>query len=118
WMLLYAAVGVVLVLVGTFAAFSLLGLPSSSSSASSSGNNPQSGAGARSAATATPTATTAPTATATPLPAVAVSFTTPDTATQGSWQGQYGTQGAVVIGDTQQLPPSIQVVPTNHQEAH
>jgi hypothetical protein len=112
WLLLLAAVGIVLVLVGTAAALGLLGLPSSS------GNNASSGAGAPSAATATPTATPAPTATTTPLPAVAASFTTQDTATQGSWQGQYGAQGYVVIGDTQQLPASIQVAPTNQQEVH
>ena len=112
WMLLIAAVGIVLVLVGTVAALGLLGLPSPSS-----GNNLPSGAVALSA-TATPTATPAPTATATPLPAVEASFTTQDTATQGSWQGQYGAQGYVVIGDTQQLPPSIQVAPTNQQEFH
>jgi hypothetical protein len=110
WMLLIAAVGIVLVLVGTLAAFGLLGLPSS-------GNNAPAGAGAPSAS-ATPTATPVPTATATPLPAVQASFTTHDTATQGSWQGQYGAQGYVVIGDTQQLPASIQVAPTNQQEAH
>jgi hypothetical protein len=110
-LLLTAAIGIVLVLVGTVAAFGLLGLPSAS------GNNAPAGAGAT-AATATPTATPAPTATATPLPAVQASFTTRDTATQGSWQSQYGAQGYVVIGDTQQLPASIQVTPTNQQEAH
>jgi hypothetical protein len=111
WVLLTAAIGIVLVLVGTVAAFGLLGLPSAS------GNNAPAGAGAT-AATATPIATPAPTATATPLPAVQASFTTHDIATQGSWQGQYGAQGYVVIGDTQQLSASIQVAPTNQQEAH
>jgi hypothetical protein len=111
WVLLIAAVGIVLVLIGIVAALGLLGL-------TTSGNNAPSGAGAPSAATATLTAMPSPTATATPLPAVEASFTTQDAATQGSWQGQYGAQGYVVIGDTQQLPASIQVTATNQQEFH
>lgn len=110
WTLLIAAVGVVLMLVGTVAVLGFVGLPSS-------GNNSPSGAGAIApAATATATATPAPTATATPLPAIAASFLTQDTSTQGNWQGQYGAHGYVIVGDSQQLPSSIQVAPANQQE--
>lgn len=111
WMLLVAAVAIVLALVGTVAAFGLFGFPSSAN------DNSPSGSGAPvAAATATATATAAPTATATPLPAIEASYTTVDTATQGSWQGQYGNQGYIVVGDTQQLPSAIHVTPANQQE--
>lgn len=110
WTLLIAAVGVVLLLVGTVAALGIFGLPSS-------GNNSPSGSGAPIvSATATATATPLPTATATPLPAIMASYLTQDTTTQGNWQGQYGSQGYVIVGDSQQLPASIQVTPSNQQE--
>ena len=110
WTLLIAAIAIVIALVGTAAVFGLAGLPSPS------GNAAPAGVGVTAPATATPTATLAPTATATPLPAVEASYVSTDLTTQGSWQGQYGGQGYIVVGDTQQLPASIQVTPANQQE--
>ena len=63
--------------------------------------------------TVTPTRVPTPTA----VPTVAATYTTTDTTTQGTWQGVYGDQGAVVIGDTQQLPTGIQVTPSGAAEA-
>lgn len=69
--------------------------------------------GAKATATPSPlpkaTATAKPTAT--PVLVSVASFVGEDTTTQGNWQGVYGGQGAVVIGDTQQLSPMIQVSP-------
>jgi hypothetical protein len=58
-----------------------------------------------------PTVTPTRPPTATPVPSVEATFDMADTTTQGAWQGVYGNQGAIVIGDTQQLPASIQVTP-------
>ena len=110
WTLLIAAVGIVLLLVGTVAALGILGLPGTGNAAAS---NPPA---AVAAATATATATPAPTATATPLPPIASSYLATDTTTQGSWQSQYGSQGYVIVGDSQQLPATIQVTPANQQQ--
>lgn len=58
-----------------------------------------------------PSATATPKPTATPVQVSVATFVGENTTAQGSWQGVYGSQGAVVVGDTQQLPPTIQVVP-------
>ncbi len=65
----------------------------------------------RATSTPTPLPTSTPQPTATPPPPTVATFVGADTTTQGSWQGVYGGQGAIVIGDTQQLPPTIQVAP-------
>jgi hypothetical protein len=65
----------------------------------------------RASATASPAATATPKPTATPVQVTVATFVGQDTTTQGSWQGVYGSQGAVVVGDTQQLLPTIQVTP-------
>jgi hypothetical protein len=63
--------------------------------------------------TATPTPIPTATATATPQPTNSVTFVALDTTTQGNWQSTYGSQGAIVVGDTQNLPGAIQVTPAN-----
>ena len=109
WMLLVAAISIVGVLV-LVAVFGLLGL------SPSSGNDTQSVGGAAGAPVPTPSATVAPTPTVTPVPVVESSFVTQDATTQGNWQARYGGQGYMVVGDTQQLPSSVQVTPANQQE--
>ena len=111
WALLVAAIGIVVALVGGITVFGILKLPSSSNNAD------QAGANVPPAVLPTPTATLAPTPTVTPLPAVESSFVNQDTATQGNWQSQYGSVGYVIVGDTQQLPPAVQVTAANQQEA-
>lgn len=69
------------------------------------------GAKATGTPTSLPTATATAKPTATPALVSVASFVGEDTTTQGNWQGVYGSQGAVVIGDTQQLPPTVQVSP-------
>lgn len=59
-------------------------------------------------ATATASATATPSVTASPGPSVgAATFANPDTSTQGSWQGVYGSTGYSVVADAQQLPGAI-----------
>lgn len=111
WVLLITSISIVVLLVGGITVFSLLKLPSSSNDAA------QSSASLNAAPAPTPTATQLPTPTVTPLPAVESSFVSQDAATQGNWQAQYGSQGYIVVGDTQQLPPTVQVTPANQQEA-
>ncbi|HEV8194278.1 MAG TPA: hypothetical protein VGP82_22740 [Ktedonobacterales bacterium] len=65
----------------------------------------------RASATPRPTATATAKPTATPVLVTVATFVGEDTTVQGSWQGVYGSQGAVVVGDTQQLSPTIQVTP-------
>jgi hypothetical protein len=67
-------------------------------------------------ATSHPNATPTKAATTTPVPLVEGVFLTRDTATQGNWSGVYGQAGSMVIGVSdggQQLPPGVQVIPTN-----
>jgi hypothetical protein len=64
-------------------------------------------------AAVTPTATATPRPTATPLPPTVAAFVGQNTTAQGTWQGAYGSQGNVVVGDTPQVPPTIQVTPQN-----
>jgi hypothetical protein len=64
-------------------------------------------------ATALPSATPTDLPTATPPPSVEGAFLSRDTTTQGAWMGMYGQAGAVVIGESQQLPPGVQIAPTN-----
>jgi hypothetical protein len=59
------------------------------------------------------TATPAKAATATPVSSVEGVFLSRDTSTRGNWSGVYGQAGAVVIGASQQLPPGVQLTPTN-----
>lgn len=111
WMLLIGSVGIVVILVLVTTIFGFLRLaPPSSSDA-------QSNAGAPVAPAPPPTATLAPTPTVTPLPAVESSFVSQDVTTQGNWPSRYGSQGYMIVGDTQQLPASVQVTPANQQEA-
>lgn len=110
WTLLIAAISIVILLVGSVAVVGLLSLsPSPNNSAAA-------GAGVPNAATATATATLAPSPSATPLPPIAANFATQDDTTQGAWQSQYGSQGYIIVGDTQQLPTSVQITPANQQE--
>jgi hypothetical protein len=68
---------------------------------------------ATSAPTATPTAAATATSTGGTGTAVGVAnFTSTDTATQGGWQGVYGSSGYSVVADAQQLPDAIQVTPS------
>lgn len=112
-LLLFAAIGMGVVLVGISVAFGfgLLVAPGSASDATQPNTGP-----ASIAATTQPTTTLAPTATGTPLPAIAAAFVSQDTALQGNWQSQYGSQGYIIVGDAQQLPPAVQVTPAHQQE--
>jgi hypothetical protein len=51
--------------------------------------------------------------TATRAPAVEGVFLSRDVTTQGSWQGKYGQSGAVILGESQRLPPGVQLTPAD-----
>lgn len=108
-LLLYAAIGLGVLLVSISVAFGA-GLLTVGGTGS---DGVQTDTGSIAVATTAPTATVAPTATMTPLPAVAASFVSQDSALLGNWHTQYGTEGYVVVGDTQLLPPTIQVTPAH-----
>ena len=110
WLLMFAALGLGLVLVGISVAFGagLLTVPGSG------GDGTQAAAGPAAVVTTAPTATVAPTAT--PLAAVSASYASQDSALLGSWQSQYGSEGYIVVGDTQVLPPGVQVTPSHQQQ--
>lgn len=111
-LLMFAAIGLGLVLVGISVAFGagLLSMPGSGS------DGTQADTGPAAVVTTAPAATAAPTTTVTPLPAVAASFVSQDSVVLGSWQTQYGREGYIVVGDTQVLPPGVQVTPAHQQE--
>jgi hypothetical protein len=60
-----------------------------------------------------PSATQTALPTATRVPTVEGVFLSRDTTTQGSWQRKYGQIGAVVLGESQRLPPGVQLTPAN-----
>lgn len=109
-MLLVVTIGMGVVLVGLTVAFGfgLLATPGSGT-----GDTSQTITGPTTSAT---TATLAPTATVTPLPAVVAKFVSQDTSAQGNWKTQYGGQGYIVVGDSQQPASAVQVTPANQQE--
>lgn len=110
-LLLYAAIGFGVVLVAISVAFGA-GLLTGNGSDNTQTDSPP---GAVVTSTA-PTATLAPTATGTPLPATAANFVSQDSALLGSWRAQYGSEGYVVVGDTQLVPAAIQVTPAHQQQ--
>jgi hypothetical protein len=106
---LFLGIGIGFVLTAIVAALVLAHVEGTLGAANLSPTVPQ---GSRSLPTATATRT--PSATATPV--VAAGYVATDSTTQGTWQGTYGGQGAIVAGDLQQLPAGIQVTPSGQSD--